>query len=268
MYRLCGSSPLSRGILSDCLAEDVAARIIPALAGNTPRRATFSDFQPDHPRSRGEYQNAGLEPGERTGSSPLSRGIQRPSRNLPCLRRIIPALAGNTCCESGQIRIHKDHPRSRGEYICNLLFRGLDRGSSPLSRGIQHPPSGLRNRSRIIPALAGNTDRARQPIGRPPDHPRSRGEYVDGVDAGAGEFGSSPLSRGILCSGAQILSCGRIIPALAGNTARSTDLRAARRDHPRSRGEYCLAGLRISYPAGSSPLSRGIHAVLAAIKDC
>ena len=243
-----GSSPLSRGILFVDLANGNVDGIIPALAGNT-----WEDWIPrtplwDHPRSRGEYYACSV------------------ARRL-CVG-IIPALAGNTHVRSFVISPVTDHPRSRGEYFTSEFRDVLRRGSSPLSRGIQHPPSGLRNRSRIIPALAGNTDRARQPIGRPPDHPRSRGEYVDGVDAGAGEFGSSPLSRGILCSGAQILSCGRIIPALAGNTARSTDLRAARRDHPRSRGEYCLAGLRISYPAGSSPLSRGIHAVLAAIKDC
>ena len=71
-------------------------------------------------------------------------------------------------------------------------------------------------------------------------------------------MGSSPLTRGIhpdaiLCTNVQ-----RFIPAHAGNTAASSLLLAATKVHPRSRGEYLIAGAR--YPAliGSSPLTRGI----------
>ena len=50
-----------------------------------------------------------------------------------------------------------DHPRSRGEYLLNVLYYAVFRGSSPLSRGILTPQSDLSAYKRIIPALAGNT---------------------------------------------------------------------------------------------------------------
>ena len=50
-----------------------------------------------------------------------------------------------------------------------------------------------------------------------------------------------------------------IIPALAGNTGTKAAAGMLVGDHPRSRGEYDLAGPRIHAGAGSSPLSRGIR---------
>ena len=71
--------------------------------------------------------------------------------------------------------------------------------------------------------------------------------------------GSSPLSRGIpqlrQLPGARV----RIIPALAGNTPVWVRLGVNRGDHPRSRGEYNVAGARSWIELGSSPLSRGIR---------
>ena len=95
------------------------------------------------------------------------------------------------------------------------------------------------------------------------DHPRSRGEY------GARDFfvevvrGSSPLSRGIPGDGTLPARRVGIIPALAGNTTPRPGNSSPGRDHPRSRGEYCCASLEKLPPTGSSPLSRGIRAVLA-----
>ena len=51
----CGSSPLSRGILSAGRIQCVQQRIIPALAGNTRSTARSRRCGKDHPRSRGEY---------------------------------------------------------------------------------------------------------------------------------------------------------------------------------------------------------------------
>ena len=96
-----GSSPLSRGIRGRLHLGLPARRIIPALAGNTPR---FSIPQParwDHPRSRGEYLVQQVRHGDGPGSSPLSRGIPgRLWRACPG-PGIIPALAGNTLADKG-----------------------------------------------------------------------------------------------------------------------------------------------------------------------
>ena len=136
-------------------------------------------------------------------------------------------------------------------------------GSSPLSRGIRRRDQETRHRVGIIPALAGNTAAPHWRSFRRPDHPRSRGEYSVMVSFLPQRGGSSPLSRGIRRSRGGRADVVRIIPALAGNTwtAWSTPIRP--RDHPRSRGEYDSVPAMLSRREGSSPLSRGIRAVLA-----
>ena len=93
---LIGSSPLSRGILSDKEVDLSLVRIIPALAGNTPRRYAARRRAWDHPRSRGEYPSMTTVATVSSGSSPLSRGIRRAVLPARALSWIIPALAGNT----------------------------------------------------------------------------------------------------------------------------------------------------------------------------
>ena len=131
-----GSSPLSRGIRRPKPRQNAGARIIPALAGNTPTPREHPPGRRDHPRSRGEYAPAqrGVLPS--CGSSPLSRGIRRGWTKHTLKKRIIPALAGNTHNNSHTTYPPRDHPRSRGEYCPRRHRQALTYGSSPLSRGI------------------------------------------------------------------------------------------------------------------------------------
>ena len=192
-----GSSPLSRGIPEFALGCGAEQGIIPALAGNTPRRGNPTGPARDHPRSRGEYTFAERVVAARGGSSPLSRGIRSLSKPDGDQVGIIPALAGNTSREVGSSPRVEDHPRSRGEYVNPSGRDGLLKGSSPLSRGILRRsawPTGL---PRIIPALAGNTAMYSRTRAWSPDHPRSRGEYIWRDPFCTDMQGSSPLSRGI-----------------------------------------------------------------------
>ena len=213
-----GSSPLSRGIPSSWPARWLVMGIIPALAGNTLVILPLGVVVGDHPRSRGEYSIAGRRAGMAEGSSPLSRGI------LPCGadhvedRRIIPALAGNTCRSAGRSAGVRDHPRSRGEYGGDVGVQISDNGSSPLSRGIPEPVHPQAWGAGIIPALAGNTLGSSWHQSSSWDHPRSRGEYVHTGQGRRDRHGSSPLSRGIRRTLRRRILQGRIIPALAGNT--------------------------------------------------
>ena len=50
-----GSSPLARGLLTDCDGQWALAGIIPARAGFTPTATPSSSGPRDHPRSRGVY---------------------------------------------------------------------------------------------------------------------------------------------------------------------------------------------------------------------
>ena len=153
-----GSSPLSRGILTNEIGGVATRGIIPALAGNTTAVRASRIALSDHPRSRGEYlRRASPAPAGR-GSSPLSRGIRLLTEECSWTMRIIPALAGNTRSQDQSHGSRKDHPRSRGEYAQSSPVWPPVIGSSPLSRGIRASAGGL-----------GATHG---------DHPRSRGEYT------------------------------------------------------------------------------------------
>ena len=253
-----GSSPLSRGIRPCGSGSGTTPRIIPALAGNTGVPSWCSGDSRDHPRSRGEYSGSYAQLLNEYGSSPLSRGIRHEFIDLVRDIRIIPALAGNT--NSGGVRnsAPPDHPRSRGEYDHVFFVTECRKGSSPLSRGIQMGPTRDSKPGRIIPALAGNTQRETCEFDGRWDHPRSRGEYIAAAGKGGHIYGSSPLSRGIPALCWKRTAPTRIIPALAGNTGVRTMRLGVRPDHPRSRGEYDSTNPSTWMVTGSSPLSRGI----------
>ena len=256
-----GSSPLSRGILRLEERTIEGERIIPALAGNTLPHTVGPAPQRDHPRSRGEYFVAAPINAVIGGSSPLSRGIPRMTPSRCTCARIIPALAGNTAFHLQLDVWSRDHPRSRGEYGVPSRPVHLRHGSSPLSRGIPTRNGPYTIPTGIIPALAGNTPGPRIKFNELSDHPRSRGEYWPRPTVWRNGNGSSPLSRGIPAHRRHPGRRPGIIPALAGNTAKSGRKRTNCSDHPRSRGEYAPPQLRRSGVMGSSPLSRGIRTV-------
>ena len=192
------------------------------------------------------------------GSSPLARGLHRHPHGDVRRRRIIPARAGFTSTVAQAVKDGSDHPRSRGVYSSPNIGPVKSPGSSPLARGLL--VDWLVNTAWpwIIPARAGFTSSWRSPARVTSDHPRSRGVYT--VE-NAGEFatsGSSPLARGLLKFGAQLLWFGRIIPARAGFTPGSLRGRAPVPDHPRSRGVYTAPGGAEASMTGSSPLARGL----------
>ena len=49
------------------------------------------------------------------------------------------------------------HPRSRGEYALRALYRIIDKGSPPLTRGIRTKLAIREKRKGFTPAHAGNT---------------------------------------------------------------------------------------------------------------
>ena len=214
-----GSSPLSRGILWTISKDKQGTGIIPALAGNTTTWTRCCGPTTDHPRSRGEYEALVDRYAAGAGSSPLSRGIRYENAPEGMAPRIIPALAGNTFSGMDRWIRWKDHPRSRGEYLWPFSPAKWGPGSSPLSRGIRASSRSGRSTRGIIPALAGNTSWLWVWSGFSGDHPRSRGEYGALTRTKAPQTGSSPLSRGIRNTRHGRHRCGRIIPALAGNTS-------------------------------------------------
>ena len=111
-----GSSPLARGLPVQDQRRGGQWRIIPARAGFTWARPATPFGSPDHPRSRGVYEQV--------------LDVRR--RQV----RIIPARAGFTPWWSAPGGPGPDHPRSRGVYSATSPRTWITTGSSPLARGL------------------------------------------------------------------------------------------------------------------------------------
>ena len=195
---------------------------------------------------------------DRTGSSPLARGLLLDFSLMGRQFGIIPARAGFTRNARLPAQACTDHPRSRGVYLKANVTANSTEGSSPLARGLRSIRVGGLGWRGIIPARAGFTSPHREGSRFPTDHPRSRGVYPTSRSTCSALTGSSPLARGLLAWRRLSLPWGRIIPARAGFTVRDCGSISSRSDHPRSRGVYPDAALATLLKAGSSPLARGL----------
>ena len=258
----CGSSPLARGLLDQIISAGRARRIIPARAGFTVSRVAQVDIQADHPRSRGVYDEARQAVVRALGSSPLARGLLTAVRGSRIWVGIIPARAGFTSRRERQGRVAGDHPRSRGVYLPVGRGQHPGLGSSPLARGLQVADEGGDGGWGIIPARAGFTTWSISAAPPRTDHPRSRGVYTPMRCGSSRRCGSSPLARGLLPRGLPDGLAPGIIPARAGFTGEGQRRPQAGRDHPRSRGVYTSSKQECPPRTGSSPLARGLPAVI------
>ena len=238
-FEWLGSSPHTRGalIMKDSISKSV--RIIPAYAGSTSMSTMTGVRITDHPRIRGEHDDkrragqprSGIIPayagstGQHTpshrpasGSSPHTRGAPVKPLRGGVAHRIIPAYAGSTRAPPSASTRLRDHPRIRGEHLAKSLTEKLGGGSSPHTRGaLDCRPEG-RVLMGIIPAYAGSTPPAPKSRNTGRDHPRIRGEHVDGWEGAGWARGSSPHTRGARRALSRAGPGRRIIPAYAGST--------------------------------------------------
>ena len=173
-------------------------------------------------------------------------------------RRIIPARAGFTRAWQRSPSAQQDHPRSRGVYRRVISEMCMNRGSSPLARGLRMLVWVGGVRSGIIPARAGFTGRGTAAATPSSDHPRSRGVYAYARVRADRRGGSSPLARGLRGATHPGGAPSWIIPARAGFTQGCTGCSVYTRDHPRSRGVYRDRVPHYLLLVGSSPLARGL----------
>ena len=252
-----GSSPRVRGTRVPHRLRADALRIIPARAGNAPRRSPPPFVRADHPRACGERDCRVLNPHAVHGSSPRVRGtLIEPPAALE-YDRIIPARAGNASPPLGLLSWAPDHPRACGERGRSHVSHRLTTGSSPRVRGT---PDRRRTRPlpfRIIPARAGNARRESVGGCGPADHPRACGERSDNAAAIAAIGGSSPRVRGTQCLLDTVNADRRIIPARAGNAPAAGAADGSATDHPRACGERWSVTLYRGLSPGSSPRVRG-----------
>ena len=114
-----------------------------------------------------------------------------------------------------------------------------EKGSSPLARGLPTRPFPRTMTAGIIPARAGFTTCTTSAPRSSPDHPRSRGVYLQTTYEEMAGQGSSPLARGLPRGEDPHRGAGRIIPARAGFTCGMRPVSAT--------------------TVGSSPLARGLR---------
>ena len=212
-----GSSPRERGTPGSVRRRRHLLRIIPARAGNAPRRGPPPTATPDHPRASGERNAGKILTLHGYGSSPRERGTPRRRKRGAALGRIIPARAGNASALQASNSVSADHPRASGERRYPCPSRAPCSGSSPRERGTRAELGRAGRRRRIIPARAGNALRARPRDPVRTDHPRASGERFRALRTPFWNCGSSPRERGTRLCLAGEAGIRRIIPARAGN---------------------------------------------------
>ena len=232
-----GSSPHTRGALSDAWRHWPVSGIIPAYAGSTSRLSRWRDSSP--------------------GSSPHTRGAQAMPSACAAQGGIIPAYAGSTG-RCRPVRRHwRDHPRIRGEHHRPGEGPRPQEGSSPHTRGAPRPRPRRRRGDRIIPAYAGSTVDC-VVVGFPEwDHPRIRGEHPTTTSPWPWRSGSSPHTRGARLIASWWAFRSGIIPAYAGSTLPYLLTDEYSQDHPRIRGEHPGVARAGRVADGSSPHTRG-----------
>ena len=211
------------------------------------------------------------------GSSPRLRGAPRLPDETNPETGLIPASAGSTTDQVGQLGRVSAHPRVCGEHIGKAWGTIKGFGSSPRLRGAPGGQLDGRIGFRLIPASAGSTPSVL--VGQPfsaahprvcgehmtastksrllPAHPRVCGEHARQPDTPGSHTGSSPRLRGALRNSRTRSMLTGLIPASAGSTMCSDSLPLLCPAHPRVCGEHGDShGVSLSV-SGSSPRLRG-----------
>ena len=167
-----GSSPRTRGALTQLNDGTFVVGIIPADARSTDLGARYSRRIQDHPRGCGEHASghAGL-PLRMRGALLLQRVEVRRGG-------IIPADAGSTDQLSKSLLGAKDYPRGCGEHSAQQIYNVTNAKSSPRMWGAQAVDHQRGAIAGIIPADAGSTRSLPRARRKPQNHPRGCGEHV------------------------------------------------------------------------------------------
>ena len=191
------------------------------------------------------------------GSPPPTRGARRADLHRRCALGITPAYAGSTHHGDGHSDHLEDHPRLRGEHLDAQPGEITAEGSPPPTRGAPDPSAWQSRQSGITPAYAGSTTTRRCRLDSRRDHPRLRGEHMNGGQGGGDGWGSPPPTRGALDASGDDRVAVRITPAYAGSTRHDRSPSFAIRDHPRLRGEHTCPPFGVDSGRGSPPPTRG-----------
>ena len=130
-----GTPPLARGKHGPLLQTQQMVGNTPACAGKTWSPAPDSTNGWEHPRLRGENDQALNGSNVRSGTPPLARGnLAFPWAGMS-MSRNTPACAGKTKNSLTNVGIKAEHPRLRGENEDSPIKVNIHQGTPPLARG-------------------------------------------------------------------------------------------------------------------------------------
>ncbi len=150
---------------------------------------------------------------------------------------ITPAHAGKSFRNGLNVRVHEDHPRTRGEKQDFRPKLFIIKGSPPHTRGKVTPLTLRIFEARITPAHAGKRITQGLSLWIYGDHPRTRGEKQTPLPPLLPASGSPPHTRGKVYLFIPVIQETRITPAHAGKSEQDLLHDPPEQDHPRTRGE-------------------------------
>ena len=133
--RAVGSPPHTRGKALNGNRALLEVGITPAYAGKSRPAAGRLSSPGDHPRIRGEKWPVKWKFPDKPGSPPHTRGKGARRLRRTSSLGITPAYAGKRPIREKRGRLHRDHPRIRGEKSMILASMRLVVGSPPHTRG-------------------------------------------------------------------------------------------------------------------------------------
>ena len=169
---------------------------IPACAGEPSSRLPSVAIRWVHPRVCGGAIIYSTPRKAVQGPSPRVRGSPGVARNALCLVGSIPACAGEPRPPPRLPRPKRVHPRVCGGASAPSVETQSSQGPSPRVRGSRRARTARRQRSRSIPACAGEPAIRSPPPGSPPVHPRVCGGANPAFPDSLQCCGPSPRVRG------------------------------------------------------------------------
>ena len=159
--------------------------------------------------------------------------------------RMLEVSGGSPLVLGAELSVFRLEPRT---FFYDWLYVSALAGHPELVNELEHraaftdiefnPKRSINCQAHSVALFQGIAGGWRRDSLRPPDHPRSRGVYMNCAILRGRIFGSSPLARGLRRASRRRGAMTRIIPARAGfTTAPGCPSRSAW-DHPRSRGVY------------------------------
>ena len=152
-----GTPPRARGRPAPHAAGRCRVGNTPACAGTTAGCSPFRASLREHPRVRGDDDNAMRALERAHGTPPRARGRQSGQPRPFGTPGNTPACAGTTCACTFARALAREHPRVRGDDPGATSSTATRRGTPPRARGRRRSTAAPPRTYRNTPACAGTT---------------------------------------------------------------------------------------------------------------